>query len=93
MLHVAGGPGGSGKAVGLRAERMRRPVVLEVSRDGGNGSKVICSMKDKVCLSSQKRIVLISVGGSNLKRRYLRLDEGSFTFIVVTTSCAGQTLD
>lgn len=41
VLHVVGGPGGSGKAVGLRAESMQRSVVLGVIQNGRSSSKVI----------------------------------------------------
>lgn len=66
VLHVVGGPGCSGKAVRLRAESMQRSVVLGVGRNGRSGSKVILEIKDKVCLSSQKRTVVVSVRESNL---------------------------
>lgn len=59
-------PAAPGKAVGLRAGSMQRSVVLGVSRNGGSSSKVTLEIKDKVCLSSQKRTVVVSVRESNL---------------------------
>lgn len=54
-------------------------LVLEVSQNGPDSSKVISEITDKVCLSSRKRILRIFVSES-----HLRFSIFFFFFLLVT---------